>query len=476
MTLDNLVDLQRRLRAPGAAVAVWRAEAAATLGLGLPLALSQLAVIALHATDTLMMGRLGVRELAAGGLANSVYMVLYLLAMGVVAAVAPLVAEAHGGGKPRTMRRIVRQGLWAGTAIGLPFLAILWYVRPILLTFGQDPETVAFSEDYMRALMWALPPALWIVAFRSFFAALHRPRVIVTINLAAVALNALGDYALMFGKFGLPALGLPGAGWTSFGVYLAMCGAYAVVLRYDRRARRFALLARLNRPDWAHFRQIFRIGLPIGGVILLEIGLFTGATFLMGLIGTTELAAHQIVLQTITVAYMVPLGIGQATTIRVARAVGAGDASGVGRAGWVALALMACFVVPVGLVMWLAPEAIVALYLDPDIPANVQVTLLASAYLLAAALFQVFDGVQVITLSALRGLKDTRMPMLIAGIGYWAVGFSAAVVLAFKFDLTGLGVWCGLAIGLAATAAMLSWRFAGRAGRLAAAARRAVSA
>ncbi len=430
--------------------------------LALPLVLSQLAVIAIQTTDTLFMGRLGVDALAAGGLAGALYFVFYLGGLGVVTAVALLAAQAHGAGRHGDVGRVTRQGLVVAAVMGVPAALLLWQVQPILLALGQEAAIAALAEDYMRALVWGLVPSLWVIAFRAFVTALGRPKVVLFVTLAAVALNALGDYALMFGRLGMPAMGLAGAGWASALVYWFMFASLAVVVSTDREFRAYAVLVRPWRAEARRLGRIFSIGLPIGGFILLEVGIFAGASMLMGLFGATELAAHQIAFQSVAVAFMVPLGIGQAAVARVGRHAGAGDAAGVGRAGWTALMMGAAFSVPRALVFWFLPDQIVALYLDPAVPANRAVAAFAASYLAIAALFQLFDGGQAIAANALRGLSDTRAPMFMAGVGYWLVGFPASVGLGFWAGLGGVGVWSGLALGLAAAAALLTWRFARR--------------
>jgi len=279
------------------------------------------------------------------------------------------------------------------------------------------------------------------------------------VMLLGVAFNAFGDYALIFGAFGLPALGLRGAGIATA---LTNCGLFLSLLGYvliDRRFRRYRILGRVWRPDWARLREIFRLGLPIGLTLVMEVGLFAGAGFLIGLIGRAELAAHQIALQCASVAFMVPLGLGQAATVRVGLAAGRGDPAGVARAGITALTIGSLFMATTASLMWTMPGAIVGLFIDAADPANARVVGFAVTFLAVAALFQVFDGGQVIGMGALRGMKDTRSPMLIAAFAYWVVGIGLAVGLAFGVGLGALGVWIGLLAALMVAATLLVGRF-----------------
>jgi MATE family multidrug resistance protein len=280
--------------------------------------------------------------------------------------------------------------------------------------------------------------------------------------LLTFALNAVGNYVLMFGKLGLPAYGLVGAGIASSIAntfsFVAMLG----IVLLDRRFRRFYLLGHFWRADWRRFVEIFRIGLPIGSILLLEVGLFSSALYIMGLIGTAELAAHQIAVQVAATSFMVPLGIGQAATVRVGLFAGAGDADGVRRAGWTAQGLGLAFMATMAVVMWSLPTTLVGLFLDLDRTESAPVVALAVEFLTFAALFQVVDGAQTIAIGMLRGLKDTRVPAILAGIGYWGIGFPAALGLAFGAGMGGAGVWAGLALGLTAVAALQVWRFTRR--------------
>jgi MATE family, multidrug efflux pump len=297
---------------------------------------------------------------------------------------------------------------------------------------------------------------------RFFVAALGRPNAALIVMVLAVLLNAVLAWGLIFGRLGLPALGVVGAGLATS---VANTFSFAALLGFvlvDRRLRRFYILGRFWRADWHRLRELLRVGLPIGFILVMEVGLFSAAVQLMGLLGTAEIAAHQIALQCASIAFMVPLGIGQAATVRVGLAAGQRDAAAVRRAGWVALGLGVAFMSSAALLMWLAPHALVGLFLDLDRSENTRVVALAVAFLGVAALFQIVDGVQTIALGALRGLKDTRVPAMLAAAGYWLVGFPTGALLAFRGGMGGIGVWWGLAIGLAVVAVLALQRFAWR--------------
>jgi multidrug resistance protein, MATE family len=451
----------RAAAAGEARFALWRREALAGLRLGAPLAGAQLAQIALMATDTVMLAWLGPDGLAAGALGMHVFSLFLFAGTGLAVAVAPLAAQAVGARDPRRARRALRQGLWATAASSIPFLVLLWNSEPLLLALGQAPEIAAPAAFYLRALMWSLVPGVWFVVMRSYIAAHGSARAVFVVMLAAVPLNAGLVYVTVFGKLGLPALGVVGAGLSTSAVNLAMAAALALYLTFGRRFRRLQPFGRWWRQDWAMFADIFRVGAPIAGIHALEVGLFSAAALMMGWFGTPTLAAYQIAIQVASVTFMVPLGLSQAATVRVGLAVGQGDLAAAGRAGWTSLAVGFLFMCAMAVILWLAPEAIVILFLE-DTVANRPVIDLAISFLLVAAAFQIFDGAQVIAIGVLRGYKDTRMPMLIAAFGYWGVGCPGAAAFSLAAGLQGVGVWIGLAMGLAAVALMLLARFAWR--------------
>jgi multidrug resistance protein, MATE family len=439
----------------------WRQETRALASLSVPIILTNVGQVAIQTTDVVMIGWLGADALAASVLGVNVMFVLLLFAIGVVAATAPMIAQDLGRRRHavREPRRTVRQGLWVALAIGLPAWLLLWHIAGLLDLLRQDPALIAAAEPYVRAAMWGFVPALWFVVLRNFIASLERPRAGMVVMFAGVAFNAIADYGLIFGAFGLPALGLQGAGIATSLTNLLLFASLLSYILIDRQFRRFHVFGRLWRPDWTRFREIFRIGLPIGVTLVMEVGLFAAAGFLIGLIGKAELAAHQIALQCASVAFMVPLGLAQAATVRVGLAAGAGDAPGIRRAGITALVMGGAVMLATATVMWTAPEALVGLFIDASDPANAAVIRAAVIFLAIAALFQLFDGGQVIGAGALRGLKDTRWPMVFAGLAYWVVGMSLAVGLGFGAGFGALGIWIALAVALAVAAVLMIGRF-----------------
>lgn len=445
---------------PGA----WRRELVATLALAWPLILTNLAQTALGATDVLMLSWLSPEALAAGALGANLFYVCFIGGVGLLSGVSAMIAAERGRRRHavREVRRTARAGLWSAVALALPLWIVLWNTREVLLLLGQDPDLAREAGHYMRAMMWGLLPILLYASLRSTVAALERPILALIVGIGAVALNALLNWALIFGNFGAPALGLVGAGIASALTSTAMCLAIGALAMADRRVRRYRLFGRFWRSDWPRFVQLWRLGLPIAAIILFEVTIFSAALLLMGLISQEALAAHTIAIQIASLSFMVPLGIGMAATVRVGLGYGADDREAVARAGWIAFGLGTGFMAAMALVMVAIPEVLVGLFLDLADPAIAPVVSLAVTYLLLAALFQVVDGAQAVGAGMLRGLQDTRVPMLLAGLGYWVIGLPLAAILAFPLGLEGVGVWLGLAAGLAIVAALLLHRWLSR--------------
>jgi MATE family multidrug resistance protein len=409
----------------------------------------------------------GARELAASALAVNLYSVFLFTGLGLVTAAAPLIAAELGARKHsvREVRRTVRMALWAAFLFTVPAMALLWQSETILLALGQDPQLSRQSAEFMRALQWALFPALVIVVLRNFVAALGHPGLPLIVTLLGIGANILGNWALIYGHFGLPALGLLGSGIASSITYAFMAIVLVAVVLLHPLFRRTYVFGWLFRPDWQRLGEIARIGTPIAFTLAFEVTVFSAAVYLMGLIDRTSVAAHAIALQIAAVTFMVPLGISQATTIRVGMAYGARDAAWVGRAGSVSLTMSLAFMSVAALTIWSIPRELASLFLDASNPANAPVLDLAVKFLAIAAIFQLADGAQVVGAAMLRGLQDTRVPMVYAGIGYWLVGLGGGAVLAFWLGWQGEGVWIGLALGLAIVAVLMLWRWSRR-GRL----------
>ena len=439
----------------------WGAEFSATLALAWPIILTNVAQVGLATTDVVMMGWLGPEALAAGALAVNLNFAFLIFAIGIVTATAPLTAIELGRNRHsvREVRRTTRQGFWAATVITLPIWVVLWQCEAIFLALGQQPQIAAKAASYLHTFQWSFLPFLIYVILRNFVSALERPLSALWIGGTALVINAVLVWALMFGHFGLPAMGLPGAGIATTLTNIYMAGGLALLITLDRRFRRYHIFGRFWRPDWSRFRAIWRIGLPIGFTLAFEVTIFNGATFLMGLIGTASLAAHAIAIQIPSLTFMVPLGLATAATVRVGRAYGAKDTAGIARAGWSAYGMALVYACGTATLILLFRHELVGLFLDWSDPADAVVAGLAASFLVWAGIFQVVDGAQVVGSGMLRGLGDTRVPMWLAGLGYWGIGLPVGVILAFWLKLNGIGIWIGLSLGLAAVAVLMTVRW-----------------
>ena len=400
----------------------WRSETGETLKLAWPIALTQLGQIAMMTTDLALIGRLGDGAVAAVGLAHLILFVGFVLGMGLVSAVATLAAQAYGARKPRMVRRSLRVGLWAAVMLGVPVNAAQLWGEDILMAAGQSSETAALAARYLLGLAWSMIPAWCFIALRNFMGAVNRPEPALWITLAAIPVNALLAFALIDGAFGLPRLDLLGAGLATTLVNFAMCAAAIWICYACRPFKKYRVLGRFWRADWELMRQLVAIGAPISVAMLLEWGLFSSAALLVGWIGTAALAAHQIALQVATILFMIPFGISLAATVRVGHAVGRRDGVAARRAGFAAIALGAVIMLAMTLIVVALRDVIPLLFLGGDSAANADTAKVAGTLLLVGATFFVTDGVQGIAAGALRGLNDTRVPMLLAALSFWLIG------------------------------------------------------
>ena len=433
-------------------------ELRATLAIAVPLAAANLAQMAIGFTNTVMVGRLGGVPLAAAGLGASLYFTIGIALQGIVSAVAPLAAHAFGAGDRDGAARIAGQGLALALLFALPFVAVIMTFDSLLLWFGYDAALAAEIRRFQRAIVWGAPAMLGFAALRSFLAAQARTRPIMLVLFGGVAANAGLNWVLIYGHLGAPALGIAGAGYASATNSWIMFGTLACTILLTPSLSAASVLRGAAAWRASDIRAILRLGLPIGGIFALEIGSFVGTGVLMGLLGAPALAANQIVNNCIGFTFMVTFGIAQASTVRIAFERGAGRSDAAWRAAVVALGLGASFMVVASLVLWAAPRAIIAVYIDIDDAANREVIAIALRLFMIAALFQVVDGLQAVAAGALRGYRDTAIPMLLAGLGYWGLGFAGSWVLAFPLGYGAVGLWWGIAFGTAAVAVLLTLR------------------
>ena len=437
----------------------YSAHARATLVLGLPLIGSHLAQMSLHVTDTVLLGWYGVSELAAVVLATTAFFVIFILGSGFAQAVMPLVAAALGSGDETRVRRDTRMGLWLSIGFGLVTYPLFWWSGALLLAMGQKPEVAGFAQDFLRIGGLGMIPALLVMTLKSYLAALERTQVVLWTTILAVGVNLVLAYALIFGHWGAPELGVRGAAIASLAVQVVTALILGVYAGWLPALRHFHLFQRFWRPDLQAMRAVFRLGWPIGITGLMESGLFAATALMMGWVGTVELAAHGIAMEVTALSFMVHLGLSNAATVRAGRAEGAGYAQSLRDGAKVAIALSFGFGLSMVVLFLALPAPMIALFLNLENPESAAIIAFGIKLLVMAALFQMADAMQVMALGLLRAIRDTRVPMIAAAISYWGIGIPTAYVLGIQLGYGGEGLWFGLVIGLTCAATLLMWRF-----------------
>ena len=426
-----------------------------TLRLALPITVGHLGQMLIGLTDSIMIGQVGAVPLAASAFANAVWVVAYLLGVGILTPVAVRAAESHGAGRPREAGEVLRHGLAIAAAIGILLAIALTAIAGQLGLFQQPAAVATTARPYLIIIAWSLLPSLGFLAVKNYYEALHRPWTPLHWVLGGVGLNVLLNWVLIYGHLGAPALGLTGAGWATLLSRLALFLGLWCSLRRDPTlapARPFRWLAPLRGRELA--AQVAQ-GWPVSLQLFFESSLFSVSAIFMGWLGTVALAAHQVALNCAGTTFMFPLGLSHALAVRLGHARGAGHGHllrviGFGGIG-ASVALMACF----GGTCIVAGTMIASGFIpDPEVVA------LAARLLVVAGVFQVFDGTQVTAMGALRGLGDERHPTVITFVGYWLCAVPAAWVLGFPLGVGPIGVWSGLALGLGLCAGLLVVRLA----------------
>lgn len=439
-------------------------QARALWTLGMPLVASQLAQVAIQTTDVLMLGWYDVVALAAVSLASPIYFTIFLVGAGFAIGVMPLVARAAGTEDDRQVRRVTRMGLWLSIAFGIAVIPLFLFFEAFFLAIGQAPDVSELGGLYMAYAGFGILPALIVMVMRSYLSALELTRIVLLATLATLVLNIAINYALIFGNWGAPELGVVGAAIASvIGHILSVVilVVYALV-----KTPQHTLFQNFQRPDWEAMSRVFHLGWPIGITLLSEVGLFAIASVMMGWVGTIALAAHGIALQIASITFMIHLGLSQAITVRAGRAWGRSDAVMLRLACQAALVLSAIAVCVTMFVFLVFPEPLIGAFIDPNDPDRLEILAAGAVLLALAALFQAVDAGQVMALGMLRGVQDTKVPMIMAAFSYWVVGVPTSYLLGFTFGLDGVGIWLGLSVGLAVAGILLQARFWSRHARV----------
>lgn len=440
-------------------LARYRPHVVALIALGLPLIGANLARMALGVTDTIIVGNYGVEPLAALVLSSAYFFVLYVLGWGYAIALMGVLASAMARGDDTEVRRTTRMVVWLSGLHAVAVLPLMWFSGAILRALGQEAQIAALAQDYLRIYGFAIAPMLWAATLNSYLAPMGRANVVLWVTLAGLPVNAFLNWLLIFGNWGFPEMGVRGAALASL---ITVILSLAVLLAYALwlpQARQYRLMQRLWRPDWADFRRMFALGLPVGLTLVAETSMFAAGNLMMGWIGPHQLAAHGIAMQLAAMAFMIHVGLGSAATIRVGDAAGRGDPAGIRDTGRSVILLSAGIAGLAALIFVTIPRTLAGLFLSETDPARPEILGLVSLMLFWAALFQIVDAMQAIALGLLRGIQDTRTPALIAAVAYWLVGVPVSYIAGFVMDLGPSGVWAGLLAGLGTAASLLMLRF-----------------
>lgn len=439
-----------------------RRETKKFLQLAIPLVSAQLAQSMTGFFDTIMMGRLGAETLAAGGLASWTFIAILNTAAGVMMGISPLVAEAYGAGKKSRIEKLTCQGFWLVLLLSIPMMVGIARLDSLMLQWGQAETTVTLANSYLDVILWGFFPALGFAMLRGVVSGISLGRPIMIIVSFGTVFNIIGNYILGFGKFGFPRLELAGLAIASTISFWGMFVALIIYILRHPQLSKYRFFQQRQQFKLPVIVELLKTGIPIGIFMALELGLFTIITYLMGVLGTEVLAAHQVVFQTIMVTFMIPLGMSFATTARVGQWWGRKNRAGIERAGYISISIGLVVMSLLAIAMFFFPQTIVGIYLDLDAPANAEIINLALPILRIASLSQILDAVQKITYGALQGIQDTRIPVLLNISTFWLIGLTSGYFLGFYFDLGGVGLWLGQSIGVAVAALLFVWRLRDR--------------
>lgn len=437
----------------------FNSELRALSRLATPMVATSLAVMGMESVDTLMMSYISPETVAAGALAIAGADALFLMCIGFFSALSVLISRAHGAGRHREVGSILRHALWLIVPISILFYLYFISVPVWLAWLGQDVTVLQSTKQYLYGLMIGIPAFLGYFSLREMINAIGRPWVITIICILALPLNGVLDYLLIFGVGPIPSMGIFGIGLGTSLVYILMFLAVLFYVIVMDRVWFYECLNRFEWPSWPIIAELLRVGIPSGILLELEGGMFVTVTILMGLVGTTSLAAHQMVFQWVMFCFMLPLGISRATTIRVGHCIGAEQPLSARYAANLGLGLvMLSATIAAGFFLF-APHLLLSIFFDVNDPANAQLVKYGTTFFMVAGIMVWVDASQVLFSSALRGLKDVMVPMLIATVSYWGVGVLLGYLLAFHTTLAGTGLWIGLAAGVGAACLLLGARF-----------------
>ena len=439
-----------------------RGEARGMIALAAPIIIAQISQMGMGFVDTYMVADLGETALAAVSAGNVIYFFFLVFAFGTISAVGPMVSQAFGAGDHEEIERSVAQGIWLATGLSLIGFIVAWNTDAILLLAGQEREVAATAGAYTRGMSWGVIANLWFGVLRGFCDAVNRTRVAMVISTIGFFINALADYTLIYGTLGMPELGAPGAGYSTSVVRWAMLLILAGYVFGAREFRSYDFIGQLRRVRVGMLGKMIRLGLPIGASHAMEHGAFGVTTLMMGHISKTAMAAHQVSIMLAALTFMVPMGLAVAISTRVGQAVGRRRPRAAALSGWVGIGIGTLFMCTTALTFILIPDRLATIFTQKE-----EIVSYATALLMIVGIFQISDGVQVLAMGALRGLKDTARPMVVNLVAYWFIAIPTGYLLAFEAGMGGPGLLWGLVVGLTVAAVMHTVRFGRLVGRLA---------
>ncbi|MEM9005527.1 MAG: MATE family efflux transporter [Cyanobacteria bacterium P01_F01_bin.86] len=433
-------------------------ETKAILRLAIPLTLIQIAEGMVHFVDTVMMGSLGTSALAAGSLGAIIFWTLLSLFSGLLEMTGALAAEAYGAGNHTRIRVINAQALWLSFGVSIPTMVLIWHLDGILQFWGQEPQIVGQTMAYLRAILWGLPAALGLFVFKEVTTALMQPRLLTLLMVVSIPINAALNYGLMFGTWGLPELGLAGIGWSSTWVFWMNFGVAAVCLQRSSPLRQWRLFGEIRQLRLATLREIVHYGWPLCFDYGTEAGALTVAALMMGVWGTDVLAAHGIVMTTTELLLMFSWGMSYAAAMRTAHKLGEGRPDIAKRVINISMILNLALVVILAVPLWLFPENIVSLYIDINQAENQPTIEVAVTLFKIGVIFQIFQGVRLISLGTLQGLHDTHVLATVDFLAHWGIGIGLGYLFGQWLNWQDIGLWWSLTLGQIMAALILTLR------------------
>ncbi|MFN3800280.1 MATE family efflux transporter [Belliella pelovolcani] len=425
-----------------------------TFTLAYPVMLSQLGQVLVGVADSMMVGRLGAEPLAAASLANSIFFVVLMFGIGVSMAITPLVAMADGKNKSNKIGRLFRHAFSINMATGTFLFLLIILFSPMLNYMNQPSEVVRLAIPYLAIITLSILPFMFFQTFKQFAEGLSQTKQAMYITLICNGLNVFLNWVFIYGNLGFPAMGLNGAGWATLISRVIMGGIIAYYVLKSRRYKLFDLGFKIKRFSFPMVSKMIRIGVPTGFQYIFEVGAFSTAAIMMGWIGVSALAAHQIAINLASISYMMASGLSAAAMVRVGNQLGRNDIQTLRSAGFTVFAMAALFMLVSAVIFIVFREFLPSLYIDDDVVIHMSASLLV-----IAGFFQLSDGIQVVGLGALRGMADVKVPTIVTLIAYWVIGLPLGYFFAFNLGLQEKGIWYGLLIGLSVTGAMLLYRF-----------------